>query len=190
MSLVVSGCKLKSYHTNECKSMPPQQPKLLFVLGMLNGLISFLIPDERVGQLCCVLNNSEAATIVRSRVVQLARRMWSNSPNHGARIVATTLNNPTLYQEWLKDREREREGERKRERERERYDPIWSLRLMEAALGVVLTCRLENLITMNDRIKAMREKLYHQLRVLGTPGNWSHIVSQIGMFSFTGLTRE
>lgn len=43
---------------------------------------------------------------------------------------------------------------------------------------------------MTDRIKAMRDSLYQQLRVLGTPGNWTHIVSQIGMFSFTGLTRE
>jgi len=26
------------------------------------------------------------------------------------------------------------------------------------------------------------------LKKLGTPGDWSHITAQIGMFSFTGLT--
>ena len=56
--------------------------------------------DERVGQLCCVLADPESATAVKTRLVRLTRRMWSNAPSHGARIVATTLNNPTLYQEW------------------------------------------------------------------------------------------
>nr|AIT70253.1 aspartate aminotransferase [Kappaphycus alvarezii] len=34
----------------------------------------------------------------------------------------------------------------------------------------------------------MREKLRGALVRIGTPGNWDHIVNQIGMFSFTGLT--
>jgi len=43
---------------------------------------------------------------------------------------------------------------------------------------------------MADRIISMREKLYDSLtKDLGTPGNWGHIKSQIGMFSFTGLTQ-
>jgi len=42
---------------------------------------------------------------------------------------------------------------------------------------------------MADRIISMREKLYEMLtHDLKTPGEWSHIKSQIGMFSFTGLT--
>lgn len=41
---------------------------------------------------------------------------------------------------------------------------------------------------MADRIIAMREELYGHLQRLQTPGDWSHITSQIGMFSFTGLT--
>jgi len=42
--------------------------------------------------------------------------------------------------------------------------------------------------TMSGRIKAMRHGLHRQLtEVLGTPGNWDHILRQIGMFSFTGL---
>ncbi|KAK0208297.1 glutamic oxaloacetic transaminase AAT1 [Desarmillaria ectypa] len=43
---------------------------------------------------------------------------------------------------------------------------------------------------MADRIISMREKLYDMLsKDLKTPGEWSHIKSQIGMFSFTGLTQ-
>ncbi|KAF8319956.1 hypothetical protein DL93DRAFT_2074257 [Clavulina sp. PMI_390] len=41
---------------------------------------------------------------------------------------------------------------------------------------------------MADRIISMREVLYNTLQNdLKTPGEWSHIKSQIGMFSFTGL---
>jgi len=41
---------------------------------------------------------------------------------------------------------------------------------------------------MAHRIKHMRELLFSELKRLNTPGDWSHIVKQIGMFSFTGLT--
>lgn len=41
---------------------------------------------------------------------------------------------------------------------------------------------------MSGRIQAMRQLLVDELKRLGTPGDWSHITSQIGMFSFTGLT--
>lgn len=42
--------------------------------------------------------------------------------------------------------------------------------------------------TMSGRIIDMRKELYRLLtEVLKTPGNWDHIMNQIGMFSFTGL---
>lgn len=34
----------------------------------------------------------------------------------------------------------------------------------------------------------MRASLYEKLQELGTPGSWEHITTQIGMFSYTGLT--
>jgi aspartate aminotransferase len=43
---------------------------------------------------------------------------------------------------------------------------------------------------MADRIISMRSKLYDTLVSLDTPGEWGHIKSQIGMFSFTGLKPE
>jgi len=48
----------------------------------------------------------------------------------------------------------------------------------------------ENLKTMAGRIIECRMKLHQKLKELGTPGDWSHIEKQIGMFSFTGLTEE
>jgi len=45
--------------------------------------------------------------------------------------------------------------------------------------------------TMAGRIIEMRKELYRLLtEELKTPGNWDHIVTQIGMFSFTGITPE
>jgi aspartate/tyrosine/aromatic aminotransferase len=46
--------------------------------------------------------------------------------------------------------------------------------------------RLKEVKKMADRIISMREKLYNALVELKTPGEWGHIKSQIGMFSFTG----
>jgi len=42
--------------------------------------------------------------------------------------------------------------------------------------------------TMADRIINMRSGLRERLEKLGTPGDWSHITTQIGMFSYTGLS--
>uniref|UniRef100_A0A7M4F7G4 Aspartate aminotransferase n=2 Tax=Crocodylus porosus TaxID=8502 RepID=A0A7M4F7G4_CROPO len=45
----------------------------------------------------------------------------------------------------------------------------------------------DNVKTMADRVLLMRSELRSRLEDLGTPGTWSHITDQIGMFSFTGL---
>lgn len=36
----------------------------------------------------------------RSQITTIVRRNYSNPPVHGAYIVATVLNNPTLFGEW------------------------------------------------------------------------------------------
>jgi aspartate aminotransferase len=43
---------------------------------------------------------------------------------------------------------------------------------------------------MADRIISMRQQLFDALKARGTPGDWTHIIKQIGMFTFTGLTSE
>lgn len=49
------------------------------------------------------------------------------------------------------------------------------------------TVELKN---MADRIISMRHQLYDALKARGTPGDWSHIIKQIGMFTFTGLNKD
>lgn len=45
--------------------------------------------------------------------------------------------------------------------------------------------------TMAHRIISMRKELYRLLtEEFKTPGNWEHIVNQIGMFSYTGLNQQ
>lgn len=48
----------------------------------------------------------------------------------------------------------------------------------------------DELMGMSVRIQDMRKAMKDELDRLGTPGSWTHITSQIGMFSFTGLTVE
>ncbi|XP_031282510.1 aspartate aminotransferase, cytoplasmic-like isoform X2 [Pistacia vera] len=43
---------------------------------------------------------------------------------------------------------------------------------------------------MADRIISMRHQLCDALCARGTPGDWSHIIKQIGMFTFTGLNSK
>ena len=43
---------------------------------------------------------------------------------------------------------------------------------------------------MSSRIIDMRSGLRKRIEDLGTPGSWRHITTQIGMFSYTGLTEE
>ncbi|RAL37192.1 hypothetical protein DM860_004114 [Cuscuta australis] len=43
---------------------------------------------------------------------------------------------------------------------------------------------------MADRIISMRQQLFEALQSKGTPGDWSHIIKQIGMFTFTGLNAD
>jgi aspartate/tyrosine/aromatic aminotransferase len=47
---------------------------------------------------------------------------------------------------------------------------------------------LGELQAVTDRMNSMRGVLKEALIKNGTRGNWDHITTQIGMFSFTGLT--
>lgn len=108
---------------------------------------NFGLYNERIGNLAVICANTEVKSRVKSQMEIIIRITWSNPPNHGARIVATVLNNLANYAEW-KDHIKE----------------------------------------MANRIKQMRVMLHSKLKALGTPGTWDHIIQQIGMFSFTGLT--
>ncbi|EIW69299.1 hypothetical protein TREMEDRAFT_43904 [Tremella mesenterica DSM 1558] len=70
--------------------------------------------------------------------------------------------------------------------------PLHGAQLVATILGTpeLLELWLTEVKKMADRIIDMRSKLYDLLVKLETPGEWGHIKSQIGMFSFTGLTPE
>lgn len=47
---------------------------------------------------------------------------------------------------------------------------------------------LQELVNVTDRITEMRHLLKKNLEKVGARGTWDHVTTQIGMFSFTGLT--
>lgn len=47
----------------------------------------------------------------------------------------------------------------------------------------------KELADMSARIQQMRTALKAALVDVGCPGDWNHIINQIGMFSFTGLNK-
>jgi aspartate aminotransferase len=61
---------------------------------------NFGLYNERVGNLITVLNDSGKVEAVKSQQKRIARTLWSNPPSYGARIVAMTLNDDSLYQQW------------------------------------------------------------------------------------------
>lgn len=67
--------------------------------------------------------------------------------------------------------------------------PAFGARIVQTVLNNAQLYQewVEQLKMMADRVIEMREALNKALVQLGTPGNWDHVVQQIGMFSFTGL---
>lgn len=57
-------------------------------------------PDERIGNLVVVTKDAKKLPEIRSQMEIQIRIMWSNPPNHGARIVATVLNNSAYFEDW------------------------------------------------------------------------------------------
>lgn len=70
--------------------------------------------------------------------------------------------------------------------------PVYGARLAEAVLKTpeIRKQWADDLVTMSGRILKMRGKLFQELTRLGTPGDWSHIVKQTGMFGYLGIGPE
>jgi len=69
--------------------------------------------------------------------------------------------------------------------------PTWGARIVATILNdkQLFDEWVEQLQGMSSRIQRMRQELYDAIKKNGTPGTWEHILNQIGMFSFTGLTK-
>ena len=62
------------------------------------------------------------------------------------------------------------------------------LHYIKNGIELLISKRVLELSGMAKRIIEMRKLLHEELMQLKTPGNWDHIVNQIGMFSYTGLS--
>ena len=74
-------------------------PHLYLELVSTDPLMCLSI-GERAGALTAVCRTRGEASSVLSQLRQIVRPMYSNPPNHGAHIVATILNDPTLEKIW------------------------------------------------------------------------------------------
>jgi len=110
---------------------------------------SFSLYGERVGALSILCQSTDEAERVLSQVKRVVRTNYSNPPTHGALVVATTLDNPTLFNEWSTE-----------------------------------------LSAMRERIKSMRQQLVEKLHALQNKQRFDHVLTQRGMFSYSGLQAQ
>ncbi|KAH7012622.1 pyridoxal phosphate-dependent transferase [Microdochium trichocladiopsis] len=110
---------------------------------------NFGLYGERIGVLHVVARDVSTASKLTPLLTRLSRAEITSCPSYGARLVVEVLEDPALYEQWLKD-----------------------------------------LRTMSDRIKDMRKDLYDGLQRRNVHGSWDHILTDIGMFSMTGLSPE
>ncbi|KAL6149680.1 hypothetical protein ACJQWK_02773 [Exserohilum turcicum] len=70
--------------------------------------------------------------------------------------------------------------------------PLFGCRIVHAVLSNPELTQMweQDLKTMSSRLKVVRSKLRNQLEQHDGVGDWSHVESQIGMFSYTGLTEQ
>lgn len=61
---------------------------------------NFGLYNERIGNLIITVNDKNKLEAVRSQVKRIVRAIYSNPPAHAARIVAMTLSDDTLLQQW------------------------------------------------------------------------------------------
>ncbi|KAF7545562.1 hypothetical protein G7Z17_g9081 [Cylindrodendrum hubeiense] len=68
--------------------------------------------------------------------------------------------------------------------------PVYGARIAATVLNTpeIAEQWKKDLVTMSTRILAMRKKLFDELQSLKTPGDWSHIITQSGMFGFMGIS--
>jgi len=143
---------------------------------------------ERIGALHVVAGDAASAAAVLSMVEVIVRPMYSNPPAHGARVVAHILDSADLAAVSCRH-------------------TCGRAPLVHACLGSVARqcCRPSyllafvsvssaqewrgELLAAMKRVQRMRSLLRAALESRGTPGSWAHITDQIGMFSYTGLTK-
>lgn len=154
---------------------------------------------ERVGTLSVVCRDTARAGVVRSQLKQLARSLYSNPPRHGAEVAVLVLSQPALRAKWevcVVGGGVVGEVSVGFIRVRDCVGNIPGGAAFSVQQYVCLAHHIPHsssqaeLAHMCERLLGVRQRLLQELQALGTPGNWSHITAQRGMFSFTGLTAQ
>lgn len=125
---------------------------------------NFGLYGERIGALHIICTNQDVKDKVLSQVKLKIRTMYSSPPLHGARIVAKILGNPEYKAQWKV------------------LSFLFYIKQFKYSQ--------DELKKVSMRIQNMRALLRNELETLGVKGNWEHITTQIGMFSYTGLTEK
>ena len=115
-----------------------------------------------MGALHVVSPDKETAGRVKSQLSVLQRSEISNPPSHGARIVRSLDVLHITCTDYVQV----------------------ALILNDAGLFAEWK---QDIATMAGRIIDMRRELFRLLSEKQTPGNWEHIVNQIGMFRWAEL---
>ncbi|QPC74486.1 hypothetical protein HYE68_005238 [Fusarium pseudograminearum] len=69
--------------------------------------------------------------------------------------------------------------------------PAYGARVAAQVLGTppIREQWAKDLVAMSSRLRAVRRQLYEELVRLETPGDWSHVVKQTGMFAYIGISK-
>lgn len=70
--------------------------------------------------------------------------------------------------------------------------PIHGARIVDIILGDkdLTSMWHDDLKLMSGRMHEMRHGLHKNMKDLGSEHNWDHVINQIGMFAYTGLSPE
>lgn len=63
---------------------------------------NFGLYNQRAGNLAIIVNDASRVPVIESQLALIARKIYSNPPAQGARIVAKILNDDSLFGEWKK----------------------------------------------------------------------------------------
>lgn len=110
---------------------------------------NFALYGERCGGLSVVGQDSQEAGLVLGQLKATIRRIYSNPPTFGARVIGAVLDTPDLQAMWV-----------------------------------------DELSGMRARILRMRQRLFGLLSEALPSHDFSRLVEQSGMFSYTGLSAE
>ncbi|KAK7445557.1 aspartate aminotransferase [Colletotrichum acutatum] len=129
---------------------------------------NFALYGERCGALHFVGNSQEVAANVQDRLRSLIRHTYSSAPAYGSRLVKIVLNDADLRKEW-------------------------QVGVREVSVFHPLTTGFRTSETdgMRKRLKRNRQALYDELAIrLKTPGDWSYLMKEKGLFSCLALSQS